>query len=243
MGALDGKVAIVTGAARGQGAAEARLFAAEGARVVLTDVDERGRQTAAEIGADAVFLDHDVGESADWTRVVDDTMSRFGRLDVLVNNAAIYRLRRLEETTDEEFDAITRVNQRGVFLGLRTAAPAMRRSGGGSIVNISSGAGLKGVPSMIAYSATKWAVRGMTKCAAMELARDRIRVNSVHPGLIETAMLDENPTAMNEAMLKATPIGRIGTPEDVAKLVLYLASDASGFVTGGEFAIDGGAIL
>ena len=243
MGILDGKVAIVTGAARGQGEAEARLFVAEGARVMLTDILPEGEAVAKALGDLATFSKHDVGSAGDWERVVRATTQRFGRLDILVNNAAIYRMRSLLETTDEELDEITRVNQRGPLLGMRAVAPAMRAAGGGSIINISSGAGLRGVRNMIVYSTTKWAVRGMTKCAALELAADRIRVNSVHPGIIETPMLKENPAALNQAMVRATPIGRIGQPEDIARMVLYLASDAASFVTGGEFSVDGGGAV
>ncbi len=197
MGSLDGKVAIVTGAARGQGEAEARLFVAEGAKVMLTDVLPEGKAVAES----------------------------------------------LLDTTDEEFDEITRINQRGPFLGMRAAAPAMRASGGGSIINISSGAGLRGVRNMLAYATTKWALRGMTKCAALELAADRIRVNSIHPGVIETPMLKHNPAVFNDAMVRATPIARIGQPEDIARMVLYLASDAASFITGAEFAVDGGGTV
>ena len=243
MGTLDGKVAIITGAARGQGEAEARLFVAEGARVMLTDVIPEGADVAKALGDLAAFSQHDVGNAADWERIVKSTTQRFGRLDILVNNAAIYRMRPLLETTDEEYDEMTRVNQRGPFLGMRTAAPAMRAAGGGSIINISSGAGLRGVRNMIAYATTKWALRGMTKCAALELAADRIRVNSVHPGVIETPMLQHNPAALNNAMVRATPIARIGQPDDIARMVLYLASDAASFITGAEFAVDGGATV
>jgi 3alpha(or 20beta)-hydroxysteroid dehydrogenase len=240
MGIVDRKVAIVTGAARGQGEAEARLLVAEGAKVMLTDVLPEGKSVAAALGDLAAFSAHDVSSAADWERVVQATTQRFGRLDILVNNAGIYKMRSLLDTTDEEFDQITQINQRGPFFGMRAAARAMRASGGGSIINISSGAGLRGVRNMIAYASTKWAVRGMTKCAALELAADRIRVNSIHPGIIETPMLNENPSAFNDAMVRATPIGRIGRPDDIAQMVLYLASDAASFITGAEFAVDGG---
>jgi 3alpha(or 20beta)-hydroxysteroid dehydrogenase len=240
MGTLDGKVAIVTGGARGQGEAEARLFVAQGARVMLTDVMPQGGAVAEALGDLAAFSTHDVSSAADWERVVKATTQRFGRLDILVNNAAIYKMKSLLDTTDDEFDEITRINQRGPFLGMRTAAPAMRAAGGGSIINISSGAGLRGVRNMLAYATTKWALRGMTKCAALELAADRIRVNSIHPGVIETPMLDQNPAAFNQAMVRATPLGRIGQPDDIAQMVLYLASDAASFITGAEFAVDGG---
>ena len=243
MGALDGKVAIITGAARGQGEAEARLFVAEGARVMLTDVLPEGKAVAESLGDLAAFSSHDVGSASDWDRVVKSTTQRFGRIDILVNNAGIYRMRALLDTTDEDFDEITRVNQRGPFLGMRAVAPAMRAAGGGSIINISSGAGLRGVRNMLAYATTKWALRGMTKCAALDLAADRIRVNSIHPGVIETPMLNNNPAALNNAMVRATPLGRIGQPEDIARMVLYLASDAASFVTGAEISVDGGAVV
>ena len=243
MGTLDGKVAIVTGAARGQGEAEARLFVSEGARVMLTDVLPEGDAVARSLGDLAAFSKHDVSSASDWTRVVNATKDRFGRIDVLVNNAAIYRMRSLFDTTDEDFDEITRINQRGPFLGMRTVAPVMRANGGGSIINISSGAGLKGVRNMIAYATSKWAVRGMTKCAALELAAHGIRVNSVHPGVIETPMLKGNPDALNQAMVRATPIARIGQPDDIARMVMYLASDAASFITGAEFTVDGGATV
>jgi 3alpha(or 20beta)-hydroxysteroid dehydrogenase len=243
MGTLDGKVAIITGAARGQGEAEARLFVAEGARVMLTDVLPEGDAVAKSLGDLATFSKHDVSSAGDWTRVVNATKDRFGRVDVLVNNAAIYKMRSLLETTDEDFDEITRVNQRGPFLGMRTVAPVMRANGGGSIINISSGAGLKGVRNMIAYATSKWGVRGMTKCAALELAAHGIRVNSVHPGVIETPMLKGNPDALNQAMVRATPIKRIGRPDDIARMVMYLASDAANFITGAEFTVDGGATV
>ena len=156
MGTLDGKVAIVTGAARGQGEAEARLFVAEGARVMLTDVLPEGESVAKALGDLAAFSVQDVSNAADWERVVQTTTDRFGRLDILINNAAIYRMRSLADTTDADWDEITRINQRGPFLGMRTVAPAMRKAGGGSIVNISSGAGLRGVRNMIAYATSKW---------------------------------------------------------------------------------------
>ena len=243
MGTLDGKVAIITGAARGQGEAEARLFVSEGARVMLTDVLPEGDGVAKSLGDLATFSKHDVSNASDWTRVVNATKDKFGRIDVLVNNAAIYRMRALLDTTDEDFDEITRINQRGVFLGMRSVASVMRANGGGSIINISSGAGLKGVRNMIAYATSKWAVRGMTKCAALELASHGIRVNSVHPGVIETPMLKGNPDALNQAMIRATPIARIGKPDDIARMVMYLASDAASFITGAEFTVDGGATV
>ena len=244
MGVLEGKVAIVTGAARGQGAEEARRFVDEGAQVMLTDIDPEGAAMATFIGIDrASFYQHDVASSADWDAVVAQTLERFGRIDILINNAAIYRTGKMVDTDEALFETVHRINELGVFLGMKAVAGPMAGSGGGSIVNISSGAGLGAVANMFAYAASKWAVTGMTKCAALELAKAHIRVNSVHPGVIDTPMLDQNPQAVNDAMVRNTPIGRIGTPGDVAELVLYLASDRSSFVTGATFAIDGGISL
>ncbi len=239
---LDGKVAIITGAASGQGAAEARLFAAEGARVVVADVNPAGADVAAAIGKDvAVFMKLDVTQAADWERVVADAQTRFGRLDTLVNNAGVATLRRLEDTRLEEFDLLYRVNMTGPFLGIKAVIPVMRASGGGSIINISSTSGLRGLTDMCMYGTTKWAIRGMSRHAAMELARDRIRVNCVFPGVIETPMLAAQATKEQiDAMGAMTPLGRNGQPEDVAGIVAFLASDRAGFITGGEFAADGG---
>jgi len=245
MGRLDGKVALITGGARGQGAEEGRLFASEGATVVLADVlDEEGERTAAEIaGADYRHLD--VRSEPEWDRVVADVVSRHGHLDVLVNNAAIDLIKRLDATTMEEWDRVIAINQTGVFLGMRTAAKAMMAAGtGGSIVNISSVAGLQGVTGHGAYTGTKFAVRGLTKVASKEWGRHGIRVNSVHPGLIETPMTadlraftDPNTRAKAERNI---PLGRMGQPLDIAQMVLFLASDESSYCTGQEFTVDGG---
>jgi 3alpha(or 20beta)-hydroxysteroid dehydrogenase len=241
MARLDGKVALITGAARGMGAAEARLFAAEGAKVVLTDLlDAEGQAVAAEIGAAARWLHHDVTREADWAAAVALAQSDFGGLDLLVNNAGIYQPSPLLDCETELFERIWRVNQLGVFLGMRAAVPAMRARGGGAIVNISSIAGLRGFPGAVAYVGTKWAVRGMTKTAAVELAPDCIRVNSVHPGLIETPMIAANPPEVNAGIVAATPLKRAGSSEEVARLVLFLASDEASYVTGAEVAVDGG---
>lgn len=245
MGRLAGKVAIVTGAARGMGAATARLFATEGAKVALGDVlDGECRTVAEEIGEAALALHLDVSVEDDWAQAVRATEERFGAPNVLVNNAGILLMKSIEETTLKEYMKVIRVNQAGVFLGMRTAIPAMRRAGGGSIVNVSSSEGLRGMPMIIAYTASKFAVRGMSKGAAAELGQYGIRVNSVHPGAIDTSLsraAGMNPDVMNELFRKTLPGGRIGAPEDVANMVLFLASDESSYVTGAEFAVDGGA--
>jgi 3alpha(or 20beta)-hydroxysteroid dehydrogenase len=237
---LEGKVAIITGAARGQGAREAELFVEHGARVILTDISPDGEAVAAALGSDrAVFVRHDVGAPESWVEVVGTAVERFGGVDILVNNAGIFQRASIEETTDAVYDEIQRVNQRGVFLGIRAVIPAMRARGGGSIVNISSGAGLRGVPGMIAYATTKWAIRGMTHCAALELAPDRIRVNSVHPGVIDTPMITSNMPDAIARMALLSPLGRVGTTDDVGPAVLYLASDDASYVSGAELAVDG----
>jgi 3alpha(or 20beta)-hydroxysteroid dehydrogenase len=245
-GRLSGKVALITGAARGQGAAEARLFAAEGAKVVLTDVlDEDGALVAKEVGGDAaVFVHQDVTEPAAWTEAVAAAVDTFGRLDVLVNNAGVFRYTPLASTPVEDFDEVIRINQRSVFLGMQAVIPAMTAAGAGSIVNVSSIAGLRGSSGTMAYSASKWAVRGMTKVAALELAPLRIRVNSIHPGIIDTPMLDDllftGEAAARQAIGARIPIGEVATAEQVARMALFLASDDSDHSTGSEFVVDGG---
>ena len=245
MGRLDGKVALITGGARGQGADEGALFASEGAAVVLVDVlDEVGEAAAGAI-AGAEYLHLDVRSESEWEALVADVVARHGGLDVLVNNAAIDMTKRLDATTLEEWDRLVAINQTGVFLGMRTAAAAMMRVGrGGSIVNISSVAGLEAVKGHGAYSATKWAVRGLTKNGALEWGRYGIRVNSVHPGLIETPMTqNERMIAdpdMRAKMVRSISLGRVGQPRDIATMVLFLASDESSYCTGQEFTVDGG---
>jgi 3alpha(or 20beta)-hydroxysteroid dehydrogenase len=243
MDRLKGKVILISGGARGQGAAEARLFVAEGARVVIGDVLEpEGRQLASELGNAAVFVKQDVTQERDWERAIN-AAEKLGGLHGLVNNAGIYQPRTLMETDTELFERHMRVNQLGCFLGMKAVVPLMEQSDGGSIVNISSVAGLRGSPGAIAYSATKWALRGMTKAAAIDLAPRRIRVNSVHPGPIDTEMLKVRTPEQNRERLKLVPMKRMGTAEEVASLVLFLLSDESGYVTGAEVAIDGGATL
>jgi len=238
MNRLDDKVAIITGGARGQGAAEAELFVAAGAQVVITDVLDEGAETAERIGASVDFLQHDVASEAAWAEVVDTVLDRHGRVDVLVNNAGIFRTIGLEETTLAVWEQMLGVNQTGVFLGMRTVAATMKAQGNGSIVNISSIAGLRGAGMAHAYSATKWAVRGMSKSAAQELAPFGVRVNSVHPGIIDTAMLAEFGDA-RQLVEERIPYGRVATATEVGRLVLFLASDDSTYCTGHEFVIDG----
>ena len=240
---LEGKVALISGAARGMGAEEARLFASEGAKVVIGDVlDEEGEKTAAAIGESALYVHLDVTREADWLAAVKKTEEAFGKLDILVNNAGILRFGLLEHTPLEEFELVIKVNQTGTFLGMKSVAPAMRRAGGGSIVNISSLAGIQGVGGAFSYTASKFAVRGMTKVAAIEFGPAGIRVNSVHPGGIETPMTRpfgaDAPAA--ESHEYTSPIPRIGQPDEVANLVLWVASDKSSYCTGSEFVVDGG---
>ncbi|WP_329520253.1 glucose 1-dehydrogenase [Spirillospora sp. NBC_01491] len=238
---LDGKVAIVTGAARGQGAAEARLLAAAGARVVLTDLLEgEGGETAASIGEAALFVRHDVTSAAGWDEVVRRALEAFGRIDALVNNAGIWRTAPVDEETEERFERILRVNLMGPFLGIRAVVPALRAAGGGAVVNISSTAGLRGIAGHAAYGSSKFGLRGLTRSSALDLAGDGIRVNSVHPGAVDTPMVAEANRERGEGRLERIPLKRAGVPDDVAGLVLFLVSSASAYITGTEFAVDGG---
>ena len=240
MNRLENKVAIITGGAKGQGAAEAELFVAAGALVVITDVlDDEGKQTADRLGDTCEFVHHDVRSPEDWSTVVQQTLELHGKLDVLVNNAGIFQINGLLGTSVEEWNQMLAVNQTGVFLGMKTCAPAMQPNGSGSIINISSIAGLKSAAGAHAYSATKWAVRGMTKAAAVELAPFGIRVNSVHPGIIATDMLTQFGDEIRERMESQIPMGRVAGPEEIGKLVLFLASDDSSYCSGHEFVADG----
>ena len=248
MGRMDGKVALISGGGRGQGAAEARLFASEGAKVVIGDVlDAEGARVAADIaesGADALFVHLDVTSEEDWRTAVETAVSNFGKLDVLVNNAGIWRRGKVEETSLEDWDAVLDVNAKGVFLGTKIAIPEMRKAGGGSVINISSTAGLVGGPRSTAYTASKGAVRLLTKATAIQYAGEGIRANSIHPGPIETPMIEEvwqGSDYSREESLARTPLGRIGTPDDIAYGALFLASDESSFMTGSELVIDGGS--
>jgi len=240
MGRLDGKVALISGGARGQGAAEGKLFRAEGAEVYLTDVlVDEGFSFAASIGA--TFVEHDVTDSAAWELITKQIITDHGHIDVLINNAGIFRMAGLLDTDRELWDRMLAVNQTGVFLGMQAVAPHMIDNAGGSIINISSIAGLRGAGAAQAYSATKWAVRGMTRGAAQELAPHGIRVNSIHPGIINTEMAREfDRTGSTERVTNAIPMGYMATADDVANMALFLASDESSYCTGSEFIVDGG---
>lgn len=243
---LEGKVALISGGARGQGAVEAKLFASEGASVVIGDIlDDLGRQVEAEIaeaGGNATYVHLDVTSESQWNDAVAVAVEQYGKLDILVNNAGILIRAGVEDTTGEDWDRIMDINGKGVFLGTKAAIPAMREAGGGSIINISSIAGLQGSPASAAYSATKGAVRILTKSTAVQYAKEGIRCNSVHPGLIYTDMTrDTLDTPEGEREWRArVPMGYIGVSEDVAKGVLFLASDESSYMTGSELVIDGG---
>ena len=244
---LEGKVAFISGGARGMGAAEARLFASEGAMVAIADVlEEEGRRVAAQIGESggkAIFLPLDVTSESQWQDAIAATVTEFGKLDILVNNAGIGGHGNVENTTVEDWDRVMDINAKGVFLGTKAAIPEMRKAGGGSIVNISSISGMAGQSYVSAvYNASKGAVRIFTKSTAIQYASEGIRANSIHPGPIDTPMTafrKDDPAAIAESVARV-PIGRTGQPEDVAYGVLYLASDESSFVTGSELVIDGG---
>jgi 3alpha(or 20beta)-hydroxysteroid dehydrogenase len=241
-GRLTGKTAIITGAARGQGEAHARRFVAEGAKVVLADVlDDDGARVAAELGASARFVHLDVTSEADWDTAIA-AAQELGPLNVLVNNAAIHWVRPIEFESADRLEKIWRVNFLGSYIGMQKAIAPMRAAGGGSIVNVSSTAGLTGLAYHSAYGHTKWALRGVTKVAAVELGGDGIRVNSVHPGPINTNMLSASPGASpDRARFQHLPARRYGEPDEVASLMVFLASDESAFMTGTEFVIDGGS--
>ena len=243
MNRFDNQVFLITGGARGLGAAQARRLVAEGARVVLADVlADEGRALADTLGPAASFVQLDVGDEAQWAEAVT-AVEHVGPLSGLVNNAGVFKPLPMAQTDTVLFNFHVRVNQLGTYLGMRACVPAFERSGGGAIVNISSAAGLFGVPNAVAYTATKWAVRGMTKAAALELGDRNIRVNSIHPGMIDTEMVRERDAAVNLAHVQNQPIKRMGTADEIAGLVLFLLSAEGRYMTGAELAIDGGRSL
>ncbi|MBT2505445.1 glucose 1-dehydrogenase [Streptomyces sp. ISL-98] len=253
MGKLDGRVVVITGAARGQGEQEARLFVAEGAKVVLGDVlDDQGEALAKELGEGvATYVHLDVSQQADWAAAVAHAKSTFGKIDGLVNNAGILRFNELVSTPLEEFQQVVQVNQVGAFLGIKNVAPEIEAAGGGTIVNTASYTALTGMAFVGAYAATKHAILGLTRVAAVELAGKKIRVNAVCPGAVDTPMTNpaamdptadpvESKAAVDELYRKLVPMGRIGQPEEVAALALFLTGDDSSYITGQPFVIDGG---
>ncbi len=244
MGRLDGKVAIITGASQGMGEAHARRFVAEGAQVVMTDInDERGEQIAAELGENARFIKADVTSVADWRRVVEETDATFGPVTVLVNNAGIIGpIAETAEFDEEDYLLVCAVNQHSQFYGMKCAIPSMQKAGGGSIVNVSSVAGLVsivGAPNL-AYVGSKFASRGMTKHAAVQYGKDNIRVNSVHPGYIKTPMMAAATDEEGGGIASQIPLGRMADPDEVSSLVVWLASDDSSYISGTEQVVDAG---
>ena len=239
MGLLDGKVAIITGGASGQGAAEARLFAAEGAKVVIADIqDELGGKLAAEIGESAIFVHLDVSSEDGWAEVIRQATQAFGDPTILVQSAAIVHHKLIEDSTRAEFDRVLAVNLVGPFLGMLAVLPGMQRAGGGAIINVGSGAALSGVGGRPLYGAAKWGLRGLTKSAAIEFGDHGIRVNSIQPGAIDTPMLRGSDQEIPPPQI---PIPRYGTPEEVAQAALFLASDRGSYITGVDLAVDGGS--
>ncbi|MGQ0432600.1 MAG: glucose 1-dehydrogenase [Microthrixaceae bacterium] len=241
-GRLEGKVAIVTGAARGQGEAEARRFVAEGAKVLLTDVlDPEGEAVAASLGASAAYRHLDVTSEDDWQAALAEAEERFGPVSVLVNNAGILDFGPIHKQDVARFRTVLDVNLVGPLIGMKTVAPSMKRAGGGSIINVSSNAGIVGLPQAGAYVSSKWGLRGLSKTAALDLGATGIRVNSVHPGGINTPMTDFGGSGDDSPWAKGLPIARMGRPEEVANVVTVLASDEASYVTGAEWSVDGGA--
>ncbi|MEU6593907.1 glucose 1-dehydrogenase [Streptomyces sp. NPDC046881] len=238
---LTGRTALITGAARGQGEAAARLFVSLGARVVLADVlDEAGEKVAAELGDAARYVRLDVTDEEQWTRAVETAVGTFGGLDILVNNAGVFHSRLITEESAADFTRTLGVNLVGPFLGIRSVVEPMRRAGGGSVVNVSSVSGLKGVAGSASYGSSKWGLRGLTKTAALELGEYGIRVNSIHPGVIATPMNEGIAPPPGAGNHPGVALRRVGLPEDVVGLVAFLASDVSAYLTGAEIAVDGG---
>jgi cyclopentanol dehydrogenase len=246
MDRLKNKIALISGGARGMGATEARLFVSEGARVMVADVlDDEAEALAEDLNSKAgrrisAAVHLDVSRATDWRMAVEACEREFSGLDVLINNAGIARLGGIENTTDEDWNAVININQRGVWLGMKAAIPAMRRRGGGSIVNISSIWGLVGSPGMVAYGSSKGAVRLLTKSAAAHYAHEKIRVNSVHPGIVLTPMTATAPAGVLQPAIDRTPMRRAAQPEEIGWAALFLASDEASFITGAELAVDGG---
>ena len=238
MGLLDGKTAIITGAASGQGAATARRFASEGAMVVMTDINGDGEKIAKEIGQSAIFIKHDITKKAEWDNVLSVTTKHFGDPFILVNNAGMLLRASIEETSEEQFDLVFRVNMMGAFLGMRAVIEPMKRLGGGSIINISSVGGMGGHPNVFAYGSTKYGIRGMTHTAARDLGKYNIRVNAIMPGIIDTPMIANIEPEVKKGWLDSSPMGRIGTPDECATVSLFLASDLSKYVSGTDQVVD-----
>ena len=241
MGRLDGKVAFITGGARGQGLEAAQLFASEGARVVLGDLlDAEGKEAADSIGENAHFVHLDVTNEEDWRVALDETVQRFGDVSVLLNMAGILKFGKIADQPLAEYMSVINVNQVGVFLGMRAVFESMKRAGGGSIINVSSVEGLRGSVGLAAYTASKFAVRGMTKVAAGEFGKHAIRVNSIHPGVIDTPMVASDDTTITDRIVRATPLRRVGEPVEIARVALFLASDEASYMTGAHVPVDGG---
>jgi 3alpha(or 20beta)-hydroxysteroid dehydrogenase len=235
---LHRKVAIVTGASGGIGKAIAKHFVAEGAQVVLTDLAEN-KDLMAELGPSAVFLVHDVSDESAWKEVVAQTLEQFGKVDILVNNAGVFSAGTLQETEAKAVELFYRVNQLGTFLGMKAVIESLKEAGAGSIINLSSCVAMRGVAGQFGYSASKWAVRGMTKCAALDLAPYKIRVNAVLPGPTDTPMFNSHTPEHRAAIEALIPFGRVGRPEEVAAAVSFLASDAASYISGSELEVDG----
>ncbi len=245
MAKLRDKVAIITGGARGMGAATARLFAAEGARVVIADVlDDEGKTLARELGAQAAYEQLDVSDEQSWRRVIENTLRSFQAIDVLVNNAGVLLFKTITDTSKSEFERVVGVNLAGTFLGVKLVGEQMIKRGSGSIINISSADGMKGANGLGAYCASKWGIRGLTRVAAMEFGHRGVRVNSVHPGGIDTAMGNPygEPKAAVNKRYAMVPLQRVGDPLEVAQTSLFLASDESSYLCGAEIAVDGGML-
>jgi 3alpha(or 20beta)-hydroxysteroid dehydrogenase len=242
IGRLEGKVTVISGGAGGQGSAQAERFVAEGAKVVLGDIAaDRGTELARVLGSTASFVPLDVTSEESWEAAVRHAVEAYGHLDVLINNAGIVKPAPLIDTTLDDYMSVIQVNQVGTFLGMKVAAPEMAKAGGGSIINTSSIAGLQGVANVVSYVASKFAITGMTKVGAIEFGRSNIRVNSIHPGAVDTPMIAADFDDIDQSSLyDGLPAGRVGRPEDIANLCVFLASDESEYCTGAEFVIDGG---